>query len=458
MMNAANAVHPSADTLQAFGLGQLESFSADPVRRHLESCADCRHLLAERVRSPLAAPARETPAPGGSASAPDRPAVSSIPAELRNHSQYEIVRELGRGGMGVVYLAHNKLMDRPEVLKVINRDLMDRPGSLERFLREIRSAAMLNHDNVVKAYNALQIGELLVFAMEYVEGQDLAAVTAKGPLSVAKACHYVCQVALGLAHAHEKSMVHRDIKPQNLILAKDGKKHVVKILDFGLAKATSQDRLEEALTGDGKMLGTPDFIAPEQTLDAAHADIRADIYSLGCTLYYLLTAAPPFQGRSLFELLQAHQSKEARLLNLVRPDVPPELAAVVARMMAKDPARRYQKPGEVAEALLPFIKQASAIPVVSAAEEEEVPVAKLVPPALLVPVGVVRPLAAGQGTPPWKVLLVVGIVSAVAILMLLIALLIAAIASTRSRPHSQQSWHVPVAVASMVSQALEGDR
>jgi serine/threonine protein kinase len=123
--------------------------------------------------------------------------------------------------------------------------------------------------------------------MEYVEGQDLASlVKSQGPLPIVHACYYVQQAALGLQHAYEKGMVHRDIKPQNLILAREGKKHIVKVLDFGLAKATREKKDDTGLTGEGKMLGTTDYIAPEQTMDAAHADIRADIYSLGCTLYY----------------------------------------------------------------------------------------------------------------------------------------------------------------------------
>jgi hypothetical protein len=155
-------------------------------------------------------------------------------------------------------------------------------------------------------------------------------------------------------------MVHRDIKPGNLILQKQGQRAVVKVLDFGLAKALSEHSVDGGLTHEGQMLGTPDYIAPEQTLDAQKADIRADIYSLGCTLYYLLAGAPPFQGTSLYDILQAHHSTEARPLNLVRPEVPVELAAVVARMMAKDPGRRYQTPKEAAQALSPFFRKGAA--------------------------------------------------------------------------------------------------
>jgi serine/threonine protein kinase len=194
-MNAANLVHPSSETLRAFGLGQLDSFSADPVRRHLETCPDCRRLMVDGADyTPFETPGPNRSLADSSHNAPARAGLkdAGLPPELAANPQYDILRELGRGGMGVVYLAKNKLMDRLEVLKVISRNLMDRPGSVDRFLREIRSAAMLNHDNVVKAYNAFQIGELLVFAMEYVEGENLSEVVrARGPLPIPKACHYV---------------------------------------------------------------------------------------------------------------------------------------------------------------------------------------------------------------------------------------------------------------------------
>jgi hypothetical protein len=194
--------------------------------------------------------------------------------------------------------------------------------------------------------------------MEYVEGEDLAKlVQTQGPLPVVHACWYVQQAALGLQHAYEKEMVHRDIKPQNLILARQGNRHIVKVLDFGLAKMTRGKDENTGLTDDRAMLGTPDYVAPEQTLDAASADIRADVYSLGCTLYYLLAGVPPFPGRSLYEVLQAHQALEAKPLNLVRPEVPEELAAIVRKMMAKDPAQRYQTPLALMQALAAFVEQ-----------------------------------------------------------------------------------------------------
>jgi serine/threonine protein kinase len=343
---------------------------------HLERCAACREVVAAqsgddflaRLRVAHAPGSTPTPArlPAGQPHAPNATqppvrasAVPNLPPELAANPQYGVVRELGRGGMGVVYLAHNRLLDRREVLKVVNQDVLERAGGKERFLREIQAAARLSHANVVTAYAALPVGGMLAFAMEYVEGLDLAKVVkAQGPLPVANACYYVHQAALGLQHAHEKGMVHRDIKPQNLMLAREGKRHVVKVLDFGLAKVVREEKETSDLTGAGKMLGTPDYIAPEQTLDAARADIRADIYSLGCTLYYLLTGGPPFKGNSLFAVLQAHHTEQATPVDHVRPEVPAGLATVVAKMLAKDPGQRYQKPAEVAQALLPFVKAA----------------------------------------------------------------------------------------------------
>ncbi len=380
-MAAPVGTHPSPDALRGFAAGTLDDRTAAVVMTHLDGCPDCCRAAAalssddflDRLRQ--AHSPSGTPAPAetteGAARAPNPPhpapsppgergrgeGVADLPPELANNPQYEILCELGRGGMGVVYLARNKLMDRLEVLKVVNKALLDRPGAVERFVREIRAAARLNHANVVAAYSVLQSGEVLAFAMEYVEGEDLAQlVQTQGPLPVAQACQYVQQAAQGLQHAFEKQMVHRDIKPQNLIRARAGQMHIVKVLDFGLAKVTCAENEDTGLTDHGAMLGTPDYVAPEQTLDPANVDIRADVYSLGCTLYFLLTGAPPFQGRSRYEVLQAHQSMQARSLHLVRPQIPEALAAVVRKMMAKDPAQRYQTPLALAEALAAFVE------------------------------------------------------------------------------------------------------
>ena len=323
-----------------------------------------------------AANARVNPAPKaaveGSAAkaAPARP----IPPELASNADYEIIRELGSGGMGLVFLAHNHIMGRDEVLKIISREIIGNPGVLDRFLREIRAVAALEHPNIVMAYSAFRAGESLVFAMEYAEGLDLARlVKAKGALPVGHACSFIHQAALGLQHAHEAGMVHRDIKPGNLMLSYQGNRALIKILDFGLAKATSEkiagelgilpsnspDNDNPFVTGSGQMLGTPGFIAPEQIVNAQRADIRADIYSLGCTLYFLLSGRAPFQGTTVYDTLVAHRSAAATPLNEVRSDVAAELAAIVTRMMAKKPRLRFETPAEVSKALAPFFKASS---------------------------------------------------------------------------------------------------
>ncbi len=410
-MNPTKANHPTDQSLHAYGLGKLDDALAESVNKHLESCEDCRRRVAElssdsflgRLQDAQGRP--DSPAPVVSAtdglSMPDTaaspqspPPASSLPPGLADHADYEVLRELGQGGMGVVYLAQNRLMGRQEVLKVVSSHLISRRGVLDRFLGEIRNAARLDHPNVVTAYSALRMGESFVLAMQYVEGLDLAKmVKTKGPLPVAHACNFIYQAALGLQHAHEHGMVHRDIKPSNLMLARQGSRAVVKVLDFGLAKVKSEGAVDGGLTHEGQMLGTPDYIAPEQISDARRADIRADIYSLGCTLYYLLTGGPPFEGTSLYDILQAHHSMEATPLNLVRPEVPVELAALVAKMMAKEPVRRFQEPREVAQALTPFFKKGSigfkgATPEISQAGQES-PAApepgKTSPPAAAAP-------------------------------------------------------------------------
>jgi serine/threonine protein kinase/formylglycine-generating enzyme required for sulfatase activity len=372
VMDSSPPLHPSALALRSFGLGKLDEASAQAVLAHLSDCSDCRDKVTSQSGDSFLGQlraahggARGTPAPAeplaGLARTPESrkeppAAIVGLPQELANNPDYQILRELGCGGMGVVYLARDTLMDRKVVLKVVGAAYLNRPEMLERFVGEIRSAARLDHVNVVKAHAALQLGDLLVFVMEYVDGEDLhRIVRAKGALPVTNACYYAYQTALGLQHAHEREMVHRDIKPHNLMLTR-GKRHLLKILDFGLAKATSEKQENRGLTGEGQMLGTPDYVAPEQSLDAANATIRADVYSLGCTLYYLLTGEPPFRGRTAFEVMQAHHIAEARRLEEARPDIPAALGDIVRKMMAKDPTDRYQMPREVAAALLPFVK------------------------------------------------------------------------------------------------------
>jgi formylglycine-generating enzyme required for sulfatase activity/tRNA A-37 threonylcarbamoyl transferase component Bud32 len=265
--------------------------------------------------------------------------------------QYVLLDRLGEGGMGEVYHAKHRRMERDVALKVIRREKLDSPEAVKRFQREIEAAAKLSHENVVMAYDADQAGDRHFFAMEFVEGTNLAKlVKEKGPLPIAQACDCVRQAALGLQHAHERGMVHRDIKPSNLLLGKSG---VVKLLDMGLARLQDPTgELESRITQEGLVIGTPDFLAPEQARNARTADIRSDIYALGCTFYYLLCGHTPYQGGTPTEKLLRHTTDPVP--HMTRPDVPPAVEGVVEKMMAKQPEDRFQTPSEIAFALQPY--------------------------------------------------------------------------------------------------------
>jgi len=287
-----------------------------------------------------------------------RPApAEGTPPELVGHARYRILKLLGQGGMGSVYLAEHLVMERKVALKVIHATLLgDQSMALPRFQQEVKAAARLSHPNIVQAFDADQAGNLHFLVMEYVDGMDLAAYLArKGKLAVHQACQFVHQAALGLQHAHEKGMIHRDIKPHNLMLTARGQ---IKILDFGLARFAQERGQNDPtqLTAQGSVMGTADYIAPEQGQDSRKADIRADIYSLGCTLYHLLSGQVPYTTGTAIEKIVKHALEQPRSLAALRPELPAELVALVEKMMAKDPAARFQTPGQVAQALVPFTR------------------------------------------------------------------------------------------------------
>jgi uncharacterized protein (TIGR03067 family) len=366
--------HPDATQLMAFGLGQLDEAESAAVESHLADCTACRSVVESAADDSVVALLRSAAQPDAGAAqnrteglrSPEAPAIPGVPVALVDHPRYRVQELLGVGGMGAVYRAEHQLMARPVALKVLNKALTDSPAGVERFRREAQAAARLAHPNIVAAYDAEQAGDSHFLVMEYVEGTSLARLVAdKGPLPLAQACDYVRQAALGLQYAYEQGMVHRDIKPHNLMLTPDGR---VKILDFGLARfavesapaaaptvvGSASDTPTGPLTQLGTVMGTPDYIAPEQAADAHAADIRADVYSLGCTLYDLLAGRPPFPEGTAVQKVMAHAQRQPRPLGELRKDVPPALARVVERMMAKDPARRYQTPAEAARALAPF--------------------------------------------------------------------------------------------------------
>jgi formylglycine-generating enzyme required for sulfatase activity/serine/threonine protein kinase len=269
--------------------------------------------------------------------------------------QYLLLERLGEGGMGEVFKARHLGLDRIDALKVIRKDKLSNPENIRRFQREARAAARLSHPNIVAVYDINRAGDTHYLAMEYVEGMNLSRfVKTHGPLPVAQACDFIAQACQGLHQAYQRGLIHRDIKPGNLLVSSS---NVIKILDLGLVRLEQlmDDHASPAtLTEEGSLMGTPDYIAPEQARDPHAVDIRADIYSLGCTLYNLLTGQPPFPGGTLAQKLIRHQTSYPLGVETIRPDVPPALSAVVRKMLAKEPTERHQTPLEVAEALAPF--------------------------------------------------------------------------------------------------------
>ncbi len=308
--------------------------------------------------------AHDSPPPGSGEDEDDRAFAIAPRTEIKG---YAIEGQLGRGGMGTVYLARQLSLDRPVALKVMSKRWASDPVFVARFTREAFAAAQLSHPNIVQIHDIGEVDGARFFSMEYVRGQSLAElIKGQGKLESETAVGYVLQAARGLKHAHERGMIHRDVKPDNMLLDEQG---LVKVADLGLVKTPAVTRADDQLT-DASMssrsgllslppdmtgariaLGTPAYMSPEQCRDAATVDHRADIYSLGCTLYVLVTGRPPFEGTTAVELMSKHAYDP-----LVPPDqivhrVPKELSAVIQRMMAKDPADRFQDMGEVVRTL-----------------------------------------------------------------------------------------------------------
>jgi serine/threonine-protein kinase len=274
--------------------------------------------------------------------------------------QYRILDQLGRGGMGRVFKAEHQTMNRVVALKVLSPELMRTERARRLFQREVRAAARLVHPNIVTAFDANQAGDRHYLVMEFVDGPNLHdLVKERGPLPVGQACEFIRQAAIGLQYAHEMGMVHRDIKPGNLLVQISGKNCVVKVLDFGLARlydpATSQPAKPDSVhSAEHQVMGTPDFLSPEQARNLNSANIRSDLYSLGCTMYFLLTAQVPFPGGTMLEKLVRHASEPEVPVHQLRADLPVEVSAIIARMMAKQPQDRFATPLEVAQALAPY--------------------------------------------------------------------------------------------------------
>ena len=448
---------PSREVLADYRAGRLSTESWQPVADHVETCATCqtaldtiddaddvlgnllRGLNIEAGRSAEHAPAmaagedrtsnHSSPVAslavldhGDSAAAPGSPVGGEgspdAPdgAPRRELGEYELLEELGHGGMGTVYKARHTLLRRVVAVKVLSKSLTSDSRAVSRFLREIEAIGSLSHPNIVQAHDARNVEGTTILVMEYVDGLNLSElVNRAGRLGVADACELVRQAAVGLQYVHEHRLVHRDVKPSNLILTGSmalpsrgapssmalpsravapqsrapaeiphefhgsgepcyggpnelhgsgepcygvpATSPIVKILDLGLALLRTEQPNGAEVTGSGLAMGTPDYMAPEQVTDSHNVDIRADVYGLGCTLYKLLTGQAPFAGpqyASMYDKLTAQVHAAVAPIQQLRPEVPDGLAAVIERALAKKRDDRFATPAEFADAVGPF--------------------------------------------------------------------------------------------------------
>jgi len=263
--------------------------------------------------------------------------------------KYKLLAHLSRGGMSEVYLAEQVMMRRRVAIKVFPPDLIEQASYLERFYQESRTQASMDHPHIVRAHDFGNEGKIHYLVMEYVDGPDLEnLVKNNGLLSYELAANYIQQAAEALSYAHSKSMIHRDIKPANLMLDRSG---VIKLLDLGLVRITGTDKASLTLKHNENTLGTADYLAPEQAVDSHNVDERVDIYSLGCTLYYVLTGHPPFPEGTPVQRLMMHMNQEPPSIYEDRPDCPPEIVAICQKMMAKRADQRYQTAADVRDSL-----------------------------------------------------------------------------------------------------------
>jgi serine/threonine protein kinase len=393
---------PKRDELVEFALGKLPQEAIEAVTDHVESCLECQSRVAEldHVSDDLVAQLRDQPPhspfaaeselqqalaraieagrqPSLSGAKADESASKESP-ELGRFGEYRLLERIAQGGMGTVYKALHTEMERVVALKVLPRGHVEDDQAIARFKREIRAVARLNHPHIVQAYDAREVDEGRILVMEYVEGLDLSELVRRcGALRIADACELARQAAAALHYAHKHGLIHRDIKPSNLMLTRSGQ---VKILDLGLALLEGQDAAAASeLTDEGQVMGTLDYMAPEQATDSHQVDLRADIYGLGATLYKLLCGEAPFSGpkyNTLPKKATALATDPVRPIRERRPDVPESLSAALDRMLAKRPEERYATAAEVATELGAFVSGCDLIGLLRDAGATAKPAAK----------------------------------------------------------------------------------
>lgn len=287
----------------------------------------------------------DTGRPQGKSSPPASSAGKGPPSgaqKAQTLGDYKLMKKLGQGGMGAVYLAHHISLDRDVALKVMTKELASKPAFVERFKREARVMAKLDHPNILRCFDVGEAQGFHYLSIEFVEGGSIGDWLKKlGKLSIGDSLHVVLACAQALQHAHELKLIHRDMKPDNVLLTKKG---VVKVADLGLAKATDDDL---GLTKTGTGAGTPYYMAPEQARDAKHVDGRADIHALGCMLYEFLTHEKPFEGATLVEVIEAKDKGKYSPARKFNAEVPEKLDLMIGKMLAKKPEHRYQSCAEL---------------------------------------------------------------------------------------------------------------
>ena len=367
---------PTPDKLKSLSLGRLLDEESDELMAHINSCSSCQTEMetVDDLEDSLIASIRGSGAFADYYAEPDcQVAMANALGALaragnsdqsgdsqtelpKQIGEYEIVRPLGRGGMGSVYLARHTKLGRQVALKILAHHRLGDQRVRDRFEVEMQAIGRLSHPNIVTAHDARDIAGTPVLVTEFIDGFDLGQLLQRtGPLSVANACEIVRQIANALEYTSGQGFVHRDVKPSNIML---GRNSDVKLLDLGLARIEFGDPDRPEMTGTGQAMGTADYIAPEQVNDSRSVDVRADIYSLGCTLYKLLTGVAPFADDShttAFAKMTAHVSTPAPSLATVAPSTPSKLAKLVDSMLAKAPSDRPTSPAEVARQLESFV-------------------------------------------------------------------------------------------------------